>query len=140
MKTTMMTTLRLVSMRWRAAQTTPSYRDCRQPRKRKQHRYNHRHLLRGRRPRHDCLSCLLGNGDKLCSVRKKYIALGRLEQQRQDIISCICTTSPIKQPRNDQFHMHFLILESPFCLSFNSRQGPPFPSLSRYTNIVVIRF
>ncbi len=29
--------------------------------------------------RHDCLSSLLGNGDKLCSVRKKYIVLGRLE-------------------------------------------------------------
>ncbi len=45
--------------------------------------------------------------------KNTWYVVGRLEQPRQDIFSCTCTTSPTNQPRNDNFYTYFLRLHLP---------------------------
>jgi hypothetical protein len=59
-------------------------------------------------------------------VRKKYFALGRLEQPMQDKNLLYWHKKPNKRTKEASLSkLSFVLFEFPFVVSFNSQQGPP---------------
>ncbi len=92
-----------------------------------------KHLLRDRLlGTTACPSCwgMGTNKVKYCTMKKKIFCVGRLEQPRQD--KNLLYDEP-NEPANEG-SLCYVLLESPFCFSFNSWHGPPISTVVSLVN------
>ncbi len=95
--------------------------------------HRQRHLLRDRRPSTTaCQACwAMGTNEwnSLCQG-KKYNALGRQQQPRQDKNLFYTHDKPNELTNQGRAPFSFVLFEVPIYLSFDGQQGPPLSSLS----------